>query len=597
VNRWLRFGLDFIFLASFGFGGGCLVLLYFVVPVEQWMMDNGFPQERVDRLLSVVVAGWIVFGFAAAFLFDRYVMKQGRRLIGFLVAGATSVGACVVLYMFLNTESAIIAMNQGEVEIVSDRFTFGPYPTLEEMESLKAAGYDGIVTLLNPVLVFEGTLLQEELENGKRIGLEIHSFPMLPWVGDNKEAMDKIRRLFSEDETKRYYIHCYLGRHRVDIVKQIAMEVSGTVIELPPMLQASRLERGPVYFFEGGRVAVGPLPTDEEWFTFVFRHQTKEVISILDNETSLEQVERITDENNVLFTPMPMDRNAPDARALEALIGHVRAADHKVYIHGFDGLENRVKYVESMLRYGTPGIDLDALEEIAGMNVEAEYGSRVAVGTMPDIGQLPSLREAGVGRLVALGGTPEEWTRWEDAAARAGLEFAVGEREPQDEIGSVYRLALELLASPEPAYVFAWAGAEAAAQRFMRVMKGMHEGFERDEIAGMQTLERGTVTLLRRQRNVLLGPELTENEWETFLQANGIGKVIMLYAPSLQTRGDMEKVRALAENHQIILDVIPMFETFAKEIVDAAYRENETMYLMTLPELQPIALQGLSYRD
>ncbi len=57
--------LRLLFLSCFGFTGGVLYLLFFLVPFEQWLADRGTSQGVVDVVLAALVFGWLVIGLCA----------------------------------------------------------------------------------------------------------------------------------------------------------------------------------------------------------------------------------------------------------------------------------------------------------------------------------------------------------------------------------------------------------------------------------------------------------------------------------------------------------------------------------------------------
>ena len=57
LKGWRKRGIQILFLASFGFTGGVLFLLFFLVPFEQWLQDRGSSQGTVNVLLTVLRVG------------------------------------------------------------------------------------------------------------------------------------------------------------------------------------------------------------------------------------------------------------------------------------------------------------------------------------------------------------------------------------------------------------------------------------------------------------------------------------------------------------------------------------------------------------
>ena len=185
-------------------------------------------------------------------------------------------------------------------------------------------------------------LLEEEKANGKEIGLEVHSFPMLPWISANGDSLRGIDNLV-ENGDERYYIHCYLGEHRVDLVRDRITEDEASGVEMKsndPVPE--ELERGPLAAFDEERIVIGPYPTDEEWFHEIVRQDVKEIVSTLDpdnpDDASRIEVERkIAEEYDLTFTLMPLDPESPDPAEVREIALHAWESDHRVYIHDYSG--------------------------------------------------------------------------------------------------------------------------------------------------------------------------------------------------------------------------------------------------------------------
>src|SRR5215210_525248 len=136
-------------------------------------------------------------------------------------------------------------------------------PGCPKVEEIEDEGYDGIVTLLNPSIPFEKVLLEQELQQGEETGIEVYSYPMLPWVSENEESLAAIKQLVAGNEG-RYYIHCYLGKHRVELVRRELIGATEDTITVEEEPLKSSLERGQLSAFDQERIVLGPYPTDEE---------------------------------------------------------------------------------------------------------------------------------------------------------------------------------------------------------------------------------------------------------------------------------------------------------------------------------------------
>ena len=335
-----RLFLALVFLATLGFAGGVLYLLFFLVPFEQWLVVRGTSQETIDTLLDVLIVGWVLIGLVLTAIYARLFLRRGRGLIGAISVAAVSVaGAVAVFFLMLDNDLLAAAGQLGQQSAQEDRrIVFGPYPDAERLEELEAEGYDGVIALLSPKVPFERVLLKQEEDNGKSAGIRVYSRPMLPWITGNEASLESIKALASQ-KNKQFYIHCYLGKHRVDIVRQEleaeAPDPTAREVDLP-----YRFERGAVITYGGERIILGPYPTEEEWFEYVLRRDVEEIVSTLDPDNPqdarwIEEEQEIAKENGLEFTLMPLDPISPDPSAVEKVVNHVKEADGKVYVHDF----------------------------------------------------------------------------------------------------------------------------------------------------------------------------------------------------------------------------------------------------------------------
>ncbi len=115
-----------------------------------------------------------------------------------------------------------LRMIQGEARYVTENIIIGPYPHEKDIEKLvKVEKVKIIISLLNPSIPFEGSLVKKEREIAQKYGLKFYNFPM-SYIGlDTKEnniQVMKIKEVIRKHPGEKVYIHCYLGRHRVEFV-------------------------------------------------------------------------------------------------------------------------------------------------------------------------------------------------------------------------------------------------------------------------------------------------------------------------------------------------------------------------------------------
>jgi hypothetical protein len=221
ITGWKKWLLILLFLSGFGFAGGGSFLLFALVPLEANLEARGWTQTEIDHTLRLFVYGWFVFSFLVTYLYARLTLSKGRLRMAAAIALVLVAAAGFVFYEFLHTRSSFVAGSQSRIEVVSEQLSFGPYPDESTLIELKSHHYDGVITLLHPAIPFEKILMDEEKKNGEKVGLAVYSFPMLPWVTDNKQALNSIWTLLQQPG-KRWYVHCYLGQHRTNLVRQLA---------------------------------------------------------------------------------------------------------------------------------------------------------------------------------------------------------------------------------------------------------------------------------------------------------------------------------------------------------------------------------------
>lgn len=195
----------------------------------------------------------------------------------------------------------------------------------ERLAELKERGFTGVITLLHPAVApFEPALLEKEQEAARQVGIALVHTPMLPWVSQNEKSLETIRRL-ARSGAGRYYVHCYLGKDRVNVVRRLA--------DVPAF------ERGSIYHLPGG-VHVAPYPTDEEWFGYVLSGSVKQVLSLLD-PGSPDDSARVAEERALLAKyHIPLEiatiRSTPyDPEQALAAARRARALPKPLMVHAF----------------------------------------------------------------------------------------------------------------------------------------------------------------------------------------------------------------------------------------------------------------------
>ncbi len=294
--------LIFLFIwVCTGFTLGTLTLLW---PVRWWVTfarTNQYAARWENTGVLLLIALLIGCSFWLSrqiFLVQRKANQKKYTLLSTVLPFVCAFG---VLTLFLQPE----LINDQQNAQVTEQFTIGPYPTEEKMTALKEQGYTAIISLLHPAVVpFEPTLMAQEEELAKKYKMNLIQAPMLPWVSDN-EASLKIIETLARNKNERYYVHCYLGKDRVNLVKNLLVQLAGEEAIKIDKLSANRtfehmknFERGDLYRLAPG-IYFTPYPTKEEFLAFFLAGDVKTVINLMDS-TNINHQKRIKEEYEIL---------------------------------------------------------------------------------------------------------------------------------------------------------------------------------------------------------------------------------------------------------------------------------------------------------
>ena len=305
-----------------GFAGGALVLFGVATPLEAVLRSDGFDPRRIDQILSGVAVAWALVSYVGA----RHLavrLHGGRAALGHAVGAALS---AVAFGAFLLAGTGPLAGFRGLRQTAGDRFVFGAYPDPSQVAQMRHDGFTGVISLLSPLIPFEAVLLRQERAATVAAGLTFVAAPMLPWVSANEASLDTIRSI-ARTGMGRYYVHCYLGRHRVEIARYAILEASGVAAVPPRITIPDSIERGPLLRLDSN-LLLGPLPTRDEWFEIVVRSGTRRVIALL---------------------VLPVRRRS-DARTVA---DSVRASAQRTFVHSFR-TDARVAWVRDLLAPTSP---------------------------------------------------------------------------------------------------------------------------------------------------------------------------------------------------------------------------------------------------
>ena len=295
------------FFATFGYAWftiglftGTLVLVLAVRGILDVLQRLGWEQSSQNRLLIGVILLFFALSFLLArrvvrFLYRQTTTTRRLMLVGLAVPAALSIYAWSnptrFLAQFAGTVASSFSMKNGP------KFIFGSYPDEDRLKELKKEGVTSVVSLQSPAVLVEISGISEERGAAARAGLAFIEAPMLPWVSDNTESLEKIKQLALHGKGT-YYVHCGLGRDRVNIAKRVIEslqpQTSARVATASDMIAAAGFERRTEAFEHGMPMKVRqgfwviPYLNEAEFYGFILQGQPGHLFIVVD-PTNAEQ--------------------------------------------------------------------------------------------------------------------------------------------------------------------------------------------------------------------------------------------------------------------------------------------------------------------
>lgn len=332
----------FIWL-NIGFALGFTFLIGPVRWAATYSRENNFSDSTESRLVKVVILLFVIVSFIISMLLATGTIKAKAKVTRILIPVICLALGSAALYQLLHPQN-LKGLTRQARDTEFKQFTFGSYPTLEELKSFKEEGYTSVISLLHPAVTpFEPVLLKEEEDNCRKAGLTLISVPMLPWVSENKDALDRIRQ-FAEHPQGKYYVHCYLGKDRVNLVKRLISTYNKSFVVEAPETKGRSLE-GISQFERGAITKISqdvyyiPYPTDEEYSGYIIGGGVQQVVSLMD-PTDPEQKTRIDEETGFLRTYRIPFENIPlgstkNKKELDKLKEKISKMPKPLVIHRF----------------------------------------------------------------------------------------------------------------------------------------------------------------------------------------------------------------------------------------------------------------------
>lgn len=271
-----------------GFFMGTLVLMGPVRWLAVYSRAHDWSGSKEKALVFVFIAILAVVSALCARLFALKTASAAKPAKA-AFSGAALIVFLVSLWFWMNPKLMVDrTMELTFSNYSGTEFVFGPYPEKEKLLELKKEYYTAVISLLSPAVVpFEPALMSREAAAAKEAGIELISIPMLPWVSTNDHVEGRIEELAGRGGGK-YYVHCYLGKDRVNIFKKLlSSKAAGAKIVSPEegsmrtLYDIKKFERGAIAILDKD-VFFTPYPTDEEFFGYILNGSVKTVVSLLD---------------------------------------------------------------------------------------------------------------------------------------------------------------------------------------------------------------------------------------------------------------------------------------------------------------------------
>lgn len=344
------------FLAVFGFSWlmiglftGTIVLVLVVRAMLGGLDQLGWGADAEKRVLIGLMLAFV----AGSFLLTRSVVKRVYRVpsstMRRLAFGSLVIPGAFSMWAWSDPTRMLAGIAGGESSRLKlaggPEFVFGPYPQPDRLEELKREGYTAVVSLQHPGVVVEVQGIAREKEAAQRLGLNLIHAPMLPWVSDNEESLDRIRELARTGRGK-YYVHCGLGRDRVNVVKRVVESMAlqhvrlGAADDLRTVqsfeTRAEPFQRGPLVELRKGAWLV-PLPNEAELAFTVFGDPGT-VIAVLDPDNPehgawIARARREFDGYAIPFATIPFtEADAADAARVSLLLNRLRSEQGRLTV-------------------------------------------------------------------------------------------------------------------------------------------------------------------------------------------------------------------------------------------------------------------------
>ncbi|MFQ5700803.1 MAG: hypothetical protein ACE5HU_03050 [Acidobacteriota bacterium] len=412
-----------------GFPLGMSTLFGPVMWVTAATRGAAWRQSGENLLVGSIILAYLLGSAALTWWLARAMTRSRRADVRYGIPALLL--ACTAGAVWLSLTPSMMPA-RSETIAVGTHFTFGPYPTREKLAVLKREGYTAVISLLHPAVVpFEPRLLSEERQQAERVGLKLIHLPMLPWVSENQAALDRLARL-AETGEGRYYVHCYLGRDRVQLARRVVERAApatsvATLVSSRTLQDGDLFERGKVYRLDE-EIFLTPYPTDEEFLAFYLAGSFDHVVSLMDPDDGADRPwiakeRRLLASHGVRFLSLPIRTRPYDALQALVVARSIRALSRPLAVHAFlsasTGKSPPAEAFLQAFRSDLPPLPPGLFSNPLRRGPVEVIAPNIAAGPRPDPDELDGyLRRRGVRRIVYLGNPGDRAARADGTRAR-----------------------------------------------------------------------------------------------------------------------------------------------------------------------------------
>lgn len=286
---FLLFGYTWLTL---GFFAGTVTLVLLIRPILAMLDRFGVGEIAKNRALIGVI-----FLFAAgSFVLARFIVRRLLRVRSLQIRrtsfGLLALPALLCVWAWSSPGKLLADVAGSATHIVrlrgGPRFIFGAYPDDAQLAALKRQGITAIVSLQHPRIPVEIGGIADERRTVSELGMTLIQLPMLPWVSDNRESIDKLREL-ARTGHGTYYVHCGLGRDRVNIARRVISSLPQARVQTANVEEAvgfearrEPFERGFVYRLAPETWLV-PFPNVDEFYGHIVQGRPGHLLLVLDS--------------------------------------------------------------------------------------------------------------------------------------------------------------------------------------------------------------------------------------------------------------------------------------------------------------------------